>query len=135
MWEYAARGTDGREFPRGSEAPTCERSNFALPAGESCGARPRGPIEVGSLPLGKSPFGAVDLAGNVWEWVADGWDSSAYEKSAGADPRVRGGAKQGVLRGGGWDQTASTLRSTNRLAYDSTTGHVGTGFRCARTLE
>jgi formylglycine-generating enzyme required for sulfatase activity/serine/threonine protein kinase len=134
-WEYAARGTDGREFPWGSDAPTCELSNFALPAGESCGARPRGPIEVGSLPLGKSPFGAVDLAGNVWEWVADGWDSSAYEKSVGADPRVRGGAKQGVLRGGGWDQTASTLRSTGRLAYDATTGHVGTGFRCARTLE
>ena len=130
------RARDGRpRVPVGSEAPTCERSNFALPAGESRGARPLGPIEVGSLPLGKSPSGALDLAGNVWEWVADGWDPALYQRGASVNPRARGTGKQGVLRGGGWDQTASTLRSTGRLAYDATTGHVGTGFRCARTLE
>jgi formylglycine-generating enzyme required for sulfatase activity/serine/threonine protein kinase len=134
-WEYAARGTDGRVYPWGSEPPTCERSNFAPPAGESCGARPRGPIEVGSLPQGASPFGALDLAGNVWEWVADGWDPVAYQRGTSINPRSRGTGKQGVLRGGGWDQASSTLRATGRLAYDATTGHVGTGFRCARTLE
>ncbi|MEP7119845.1 MAG: bifunctional serine/threonine-protein kinase/formylglycine-generating enzyme family protein [Byssovorax sp.] len=134
-WEYAARGTDGRVYPWGNDAPTCERSNYAPAAGESCGARPRGPIEVGSLPLGTSPFGAVDLAGNVWEWVADGWDPAFYQRGTSINPRSRGAGKQGVLRGGGWDQASSTLRSTGRLAYDATTGHVGTGFRCARTLE
>jgi eukaryotic-like serine/threonine-protein kinase len=134
-WELAARGTDGRVYPWGSEPPTCDRSNFAPSAGESCGVRPRAPMEVGSLPLGASPSGAVDLAGNVWEWVADGWDPVVYQRGTSVNPRVRSTGRQGVLRGGGWDQAASTVRSTTRLAYDSTTGHVGTGFRCARTLE
>jgi formylglycine-generating enzyme required for sulfatase activity/serine/threonine protein kinase len=134
-WEYAARGADRRVYPWGSEPPTCDRSNFAPAAGESCGERPHAPIEVGSLPLGSSPFGALDLAGNVWEWVADGWDPVAYQQGTSINPQVRGSGRQGVLRGGGWDQASSTVRSTTRLAYDSTTGHVGTGFRCARSRE
>ena len=59
----------------------------------------------------------------------------AYQKGTSINPHVPRAGRQGVLRGGGWDQASSTVRSTNRLAYDSTTGHVGTGFRCARTLE
>ena len=134
-WEYAARGTDGRDYPWGNAPPSCERGNFARPPGESCGGRLRGTLEVGSLPIGKSPFGALDMAGNVWEWVADGWDPQAYQRGPRTDPVAPFSSDKGVLRGGSWDFDAGTARSTFRLAFESTAGSVSTGFRCARTAK
>ncbi len=134
-WEYAARGTDGRDFPWGTSPPSCDRGNFSRPLGESCGGRPRGPIEVGTLPMGKSAWGAFDMAGNVWEWVADGWAPQAYQQGPQTDPKLPFVGDKGVMRGGSWDYDAGTSRSTFRFAFESTSGHVGTGFRCVKTVE
>jgi formylglycine-generating enzyme required for sulfatase activity/serine/threonine protein kinase len=134
-WEYAARGLDGREYPWGTSPPSCERGNFSRPTGDSCGGRARGTLEVGTLPMGKSAWGAYDMAGNVWEWVADGWEPKAYAQGPQRDPRFPFTGDKGVLRGGSWDYDAGTSRSTFRFAFESTMGHVSTGFRCVKTVE
>jgi formylglycine-generating enzyme required for sulfatase activity len=133
-WEYAARGPDEREYPWGNDAPSCERANVARSPGQGCG-RAKGTQDVGLSPSGASPFGALDLAGNAWEWVADGWDPNAYAKGSQTDPKVAANGEKGVLRGGSWDFAASTAKTTFRLPFDRTAGDAATGFRCARTVE
>ncbi|WP_437477788.1 SUMF1/EgtB/PvdO family nonheme iron enzyme [Sorangium sp. So ce1014] len=134
-WEYAARGADGREYPWGNEPPGCAHAIVSRSSGHGCGARGKGTQEVGSAQAGASPSGALDMAGNVWEWVADGWDPGVYTKGAQTDPRVPATGSKGVLRGGSWDFSASNAKSTFRLAYDREAGDVSTGFRCARTVD
>jgi eukaryotic-like serine/threonine-protein kinase len=133
-WEYAARGPDERDYPWGAEAPSCERANVARNPGQGCG-RAKGTQEVGLFVAGASPFGALDLAGNAWEWVADGWDPNAYARGAQTDPQVAASGEKAVLRGGSWDYAGSTAKTTFRLPFDRTAGDAATGFRCARTVE
>jgi serine/threonine-protein kinase len=133
-WEFAARGPDERDYPWGNDVASCERANVARNPGQGCG-RPKGTQEVGMLTAGASPFGALDLAGNAWEWVADGWDPNAYSKGAQTDPRVAASGDKAVLRGGSWDFAASTAKATFRLPFDRAAGDAATGFRCARTVE
>jgi len=132
-WEYAARGTDERLYPWGNDAPTCTMANLSRNKGE-CAGRPQGTMEVGSFPDAKSPFGALDLIGNVWEWVADEWDPDVYKQPNQKDPLVKKGEK-GVLRGASWDYSASVAKATFRLSFDKTRGHVSTGMRCARSAD
>ncbi|WP_438014403.1 SUMF1/EgtB/PvdO family nonheme iron enzyme [Sorangium sp. So ce315] len=132
-WEYAARGADGREYPWGNDPPGCAHAVVSRPDGQGCGAR--GTQDVGSAKAGASPSGALDMAGNVWEWVADGWDPAAYTEGARTDPLVPATGSKGVLRGGSWDFSASSARSTYRLAFDREAGDVSTGFRCARSVD
>ena len=110
-WEKAARGTDGHLYPWGDTAPNCSLANF-----EHCNYRDS--LLVGSLPAGASPYGVLDLAGNVWEWVADTLD----------------GDRRG-LRGGGcyddvYDEVAS-LRSSFRGKARPYASGTTVGFRCA----
>jgi len=65
-WEKAARGTDGRLYPWGNEAPDCEKAQYG-----DCGGAT---VPVGGRPAGASPYGVLDMAGNVWEWVGDWYD-------------------------------------------------------------
>lgn len=132
-WELAARGTDGRAFPWGNEAPTrCEQAIVSTAAG-GCGER-KGTWEVGTTPEGKSPFGAVDMAGNVWEWVADGYD--AYTAAPQTDPRAPLGAgARGVVRGGSWDYAPTSAKSTYRLPFYAAGGNASIGVRCARDAD
>ena len=132
-WEYAARGKDERLYPWGEEPVACTMGNFARTAGQ-CQGREKGPMPVGSFPDRGSPFGALDMAGNVWEWVADGFEPSAYTKTERKDPLVTTGAK-GVLRGGSWDFASSAAKATTRYAFDRASGHVSTGVRCAKTAD
>ncbi|WP_437850673.1 SUMF1/EgtB/PvdO family nonheme iron enzyme [Sorangium sp. So ce363] len=134
-WEYAARGADGREYPWGNEPPGCAHAVVSRPPGQGCGGRGRGTQEVGSAKAGASPSGALDMAGNVWEWVADGWDPGVYARGAQTDPQVPATGSRGVLRGGSWDFSASTAKATFRLAYDREAGDVSTGFRCVRSVD
>ncbi|CAN95665.1 Protein kinase [Sorangium cellulosum So ce56] len=134
-WEYAARGADGREYPWGNEPPGCAHAVVSRPPGQDCGGRGRGTQEVGSAKAGASPAGALDMAGNVWEWVADGWDPGVYARGAQTDPLVPATGSRGVLRGGSWDFSASTAKATFRLAYDREAGDVSTGFRCVRSAD
>lgn len=139
-WEYAARGTDFREFPWGDTEPSEETANFLF--------KNKDTMKVGSYPNGASPFGILDMAGNVWEWVADFYNATYYpnapaENPTGPDkPGVNG--LQMVLRGGSWADEVAELRVSNRgfalaqkLDADKlSASYAGvsnnrTGFRCA----
>lgn len=113
-WEYAARGSDGRKYPWGNKAPDSQL----------CWSRSDGTCEVGGFPEGASPFGVLDLAGNVWEWTASSLCS--YPNHQCTDhPRV--------LRGGGWvESRASSVRATYRSGGAPESRAVFLGFRCAR---
>lgn len=135
-WEYAARGTDGREYPWGNTPPTtCALAVLAGATG-GCGER-RGTSAVGTTTEGASAFGALDMGGNVWEWVAD--DYAPYPKDDVTDPLVKLTAKpheptpRGILRGGAWDYAALAAKTTYRLPWMVDAGNASIGFRCALT--
>lgn len=128
-WEYAARGPDGRAYPWGATLPACARGAFGAGAEGSCSRQ--GTVPVGSHAEGASPFGVLDLAGNVREWVADAWDERAYGKPAKLDPLVVNIAAKGIARGGSWDSSPGDLRAARRVPLAPGTGDVWTGFRCA----
>jgi formylglycine-generating enzyme required for sulfatase activity len=149
-WEKAARGTDGRTFPWGEEAD-CARANFGNYDGEGpcAGRSPGRPVAVGSFPAGSSPYGALDLAGNVWEWVSDRYlDSGARADARGEagagrsdrarEPRTRGGApargegngNRRVVRGGSCCSYFVLPRAANRNGWASDHRDGDLGFRC-----
>jgi formylglycine-generating enzyme required for sulfatase activity/serine/threonine protein kinase len=133
-WEYAARGADGREYPWGDTPPTtCSMANLSGLTGD-CRDR-KGTGEVGKTAPGRSPFGALDMAGNVWEWVADGYEP--YPTGERTDPRgaLTAPSAKGVLRGGSWDQPPTSAKATYRFPLAADIGNIGTGFRCARDAQ
>lgn len=113
-WELAARGTDGRIYPWGDTAPSCDKA-FT----HDCGAAPD---DVGRRPAGASSFGVLDMAGNVDEWVEDAY--RAYGDLGGHPSGER------VARGGAYD--AWHCRSTARNALRPDYHDASLGFRCAR---
>ncbi len=133
-WEKASRGTVGRKYPWGSEpSATCE---YAVMSEGGVGCEAESTWPVGSKPLGTSPYGVLDLSGNVWEWVEDDYHSvySGAPTNGSAwveEPR----ASQRVMRGGSLvNFYASYLRSSNRYADDPARvgGHIGA--RCCRSI-
>ncbi len=127
-WEYAARGTDGRVFPWGNEAPTSKLAVFSETAGERSTPEP-----VGSRPAGAGPFGTQDQAGNIYEWIADCYDLEAYRQDVDKDPLVdRSACSRRVLRGGAFDDGAGDLRAADRDGDVPGSRDSDVGFRCAR---
>lgn len=126
-WERAARGTEGLRFPWGNDPPTCEQANFK-------GCAPRGTHPVGSHTAGASPYGALDMAGNVYEWVND-WCCGGYGgRGPYTDPQgssqVLGDSKG--RRGGSFDVEAVYARASNRGSTFYKNTKPDLGFRCAK---
>jgi|CXWL01.1.fsa_nt_gi formylglycine-generating enzyme required for sulfatase activity len=128
-WEKAARGTDGRLYPWGNEAPTRLHANF----GKKEWAYHMALVPVGMFELGKSPYGIHDMAGNVWEWVNDWYDHDYYKKSPMKNPQGPTTGKSKVVRGGNWLYLQESLRSSFRFNADPSGRQFGYGFRCAKT--
>lgn len=130
-WERAGRGSDGRRYPWGDTKPTC-RTAIMSQHSDGCGKDRTWP--VGSAPLGKSPFGLMDMAGNVGEWVQDCYNKNFYARcSRGCRNPVNActGDKPRIYRGGTWVSGPDGLRVTLRR-YTNPTVRVGSlGFRCA----
>jgi formylglycine-generating enzyme required for sulfatase activity len=118
-WEKAARGIYGRAYPWGDEFDAY-RANTDYRVGDM--------TPVGSYPDGVSPYGAYDVAGNVWEWVAD-W----YQAYPGSDYRSDFlGQKYKVVRGGSWNHPGHDARCTCRDIAHPARCILVVGFRCAR---
>ena len=126
-WEKAARGTDGRQYPWGDEAPTSDRATLTK--------RWQGydtPTPVGSLEAGKSPYGLYDMAGNAMEWVSDWYDQRYYDTASSKNPKGPETGKAGVVRGGGWGFLPADARSARRIYPPHETRCTNIGFRCAK---
>jgi len=130
-WERAARGTDGRLFPWGDEPPTCKLAVIDE-GGMGCGTDSTMP--VGSKPQGASPFGVLDLAGNVGEWVQDGWHPDYTDAPADGTAWWDPAFSDRVVRGGGFgDSGAQDLGASNRVGFTPASSSVVVGARCCRS--
>ena len=119
-WEKAARGADGRKWPWGN---IFERGRCNLGAGTA---------PVGSFEGDKSPYGVHDMAGNVWELVADWYSKDYYSSSPAKNPKGPDTGKLKVIRGGSWNHRDHNQRCSNRYyCYPDTWGNT-LGFRCAK---
>ena len=86
---------------------------------------------VGSYSSGASPYGALDMAGNVWEWVNDWYQSDYYSVSPLNNPPGPGSGSYKVLRGGSWGSVDYYLRVANRNYTYPNFSNLIIGFRCA----
>ena len=129
MGEGGAGGSDTRAYPWGDAAPTCALAN-SWP-GSTCVGDTNA---VGSYPAGASPFGALDMAGNVWEWVNDWFRSTYYSVSPGSNPTGPATGSYKVMRGGGWASeigVPTNLGVAHRIHPEPTRVMEDLGFRCA----
>jgi eukaryotic-like serine/threonine-protein kinase len=124
-WEKAAHGTDGRAYPWNNNIlPNDNLLNYNHPnVGDT--------TEVGKHPDGASPYGALDMAGNVWEWVGDWYSGTYYDDSPMFNPSGPTDGEHRVIRGGGWQQGAKAVRSVQRYHQPPRYTSMGLGFRCA----
>ncbi len=132
-WEKAARGTDARVYPWGNQWDG-SKANVEQRVGDTTLA--------GSYPAGASPYGALDMTGNVWEWVTDWYDSHYYEDSPSRNPPGPPSGQYRTLRGGGWADDQYYSRATDRYNftyptfrfdfYYPTFRYNFVGFRCAQ---
>lgn len=108
-WEKAARGTDGHEYPWGNQKPDVQRCNSYRAM--------NGTTPVDKFPLGASPYGLLDMAGNVWEWCEDWYDTQRTMR---------------VLRGGSWNDPTTFVRTVFRFRGVPGIRLDNRGIRCAR---
>jgi len=134
-WEKAARGTDGRTYPWGDTFT----GNLLNICDTSCsfdwkdttwndGYADTAP--AGSYPGGASPYGALDMAGNVWEWTADWYGEDYYSNSPASNPTGPTAGESLVLRGGSWDPNERLARSADRDGGSPGDSYFVIGFRC-----
>jgi formylglycine-generating enzyme required for sulfatase activity len=124
-WEKAARGTDGRVYPWGNA--------FDARMLNSADSKASDTTVVGSYPGGASPYGALDMAGNVWEWVADWYSDTYYQNAPKQNPKGPASGLSRVLRGGAWGIKADSALASHRYHDEPTTAISLIGFRCARS--
>ena len=123
QWELAARGMEGRTYPWAGNTIDKSYANFNQNVGDT--------TAVCSYPQGVSPYGACDMAGNVWQWTADWYGN--YGTSPVSNPNGPADGTYRVLRGGSWLSLNSYVRSALRFDIDPSLTNVSSGFRCARS--
>jgi formylglycine-generating enzyme required for sulfatase activity len=125
-WEKAARGTNGLIYPWGNESPSHNLANYGNYMSET--------DQVGNYPGGASPYGVLDMAGNVWEWVSDYYDENYYSSSLSQNPTGPASGVTHVIKGGSFFAKEDYLRVAVRERPDSTAtesyGSGNWGFRC-----
>lgn len=122
-WEKAARGTDTRAFPWGNAIPTNQLANF----------NGTGTTAVGRYPKGASPYGVLDMTGNVWEWVSSLYKSYPYNFGDGRENL--NSTDDRVLRGSSWYNDITNLRLTYRGRSTPNDASNRVGFRCALSAD
>jgi len=144
-WEKAARGTDGRKYPWGNEPYSEDKANICdkhcPPSVRGTIANPNfddgyaGPSPVGNYPAGASPYGALDMAGNVWEWTSTAARFYPYDANDGREAEYdkADGEKwpERILRGGPWSNGITYQRSSFRYRAVPIYWNMNMGFRCA----
>ena len=147
QWEMAARGscemngsTAGdptcaaamRTYPWGEAVPTC---SYAVMSNGTYGCGTNATWAVGSIPAGDSPYGLHDMAGNVWEWNRDWFTLSYYGSSPATNPYYGVSGTERILRGGGANYFAVSLRAGIRNLDAPAAAYDGIGLRCSRPLD
>lgn len=125
-WEWAARGTEGREYAWGKQVNQ-DFANFNHPEG--------GTSSVDKYIKGQSEFGVWDMCGNVGEWVNDWYEATYYADSSGSDPQGPPDGRQKVYRGGGYQTNRIDIRALSRHNAIPTMYQDYIGFRCALSSE
>lgn len=123
-WEYAARGDEGFIYPWGSQW------QFGLAKTNRPASDPIGAVEVDSFASGASPFGVLNMAGNVAEWVFDYYGDRYYFDSPEINPTGPTSGETRVIRGGSWDAAPFFARAVHRQSFPSERGSAAIGFRC-----
>ena len=122
-WEKAARGPDGSLYPWGNEAPNGNLLNFNGNVGD--------PSSVKSYEEGKSPYGAYDMLGNVWELVNDWYSETYYQATPSSNPQGPDFGQARVDRGGSWLEKSNYISVSKRDNGDPSFSALNLGFRCA----
>jgi formylglycine-generating enzyme required for sulfatase activity len=129
-WEKAAKGSSGtRAYTWGDQEPDCTKANY-----NSTGCDVGDTTAVGSYPAGASPYGVMDMAGNVWQWVNDWYSSNYYSTSPASNPLGPTSGIYKIMRGSGFGVTCdpSLLVSSRGITiYSPDYHHIDLGFRCA----
>jgi formylglycine-generating enzyme required for sulfatase activity/uncharacterized caspase-like protein len=135
-WEKGARGTDGRKYPWGNHEPYENGkyyANYNPGQFDEDGCHYTAP--VGSYPQGASPYGLLDMAGNVCEWVNDWHDARYYESSPPKNPTGPVNGSYRVLRGGSWFDLGRLCRSALRNRLEPANRYVDSGLRLSQGQE
>ena len=127
-WERAAKGNmDSRRYPWGGEEPSPLRGNYGRVFEMT--------TPVGSFPDGASPYNCMDMAGNVWEWCEDWYNSEYYKGSPPLNPMGPISGEMKVVRGGSWSYLPWALRVSYRYGHYPDIRLYSIGFRCASDFE
>ncbi|MBM3181059.1 MAG: formylglycine-generating enzyme family protein [Chloroflexi bacterium] len=124
-WEKAARGTDGRMYPWGDEAPNPRLANFS-------GSLIHEAVSVYRYPLGASPYGALNMSGNAREWVADWYDLKYYLSSPRRNPAGPEMGLEKSMRSGSYNEDGREIAVTHRYRHEPQSAGLSRGFRCAQ---
>jgi len=130
-WEKAAKGIVNRRFPWGNDV-WCPVGGHEIPQSDRdpIGCLDEGPGPVGGFPKGASPYGALDMAGNVWEWVSDWYSTAYYANSAYESPPGPNEGDLKIFRGGSWAYDYWYSRVTFRFYASPNYSNDEIGFRC-----
>jgi formylglycine-generating enzyme required for sulfatase activity len=123
QWEKAARGANGNTYPWGNIEPTCDLLNYA-----NCYGRT---TNTNNYDAGKSPFGVFDMAGNVFEWVADWYDSNYYPTSPADNPTGPASGQYRGVRGSSFETAEEQVITAIRRFNEPNDSGRDIGFRCA----